>query len=152
MNNDYLFQTDQFAVSEKGIHLLRNGYNYRAFAFPEIEQMEITRGKEMRNWILILFIGIVLTGFALSYTLFIFWVYQRPQARIDYRLVAVPVIPYLLGIYSFFVAFRKGSILILKAGNFRDRFPLRQIEEQKKIGELTAFLQKMHAITPVRAL
>jgi hypothetical protein len=56
----YYFRTKEFGVTDKGIHLLRGGFNYETIAFAQIHKLEIRRGKELNNWFAILVIGLIL--------------------------------------------------------------------------------------------
>jgi hypothetical protein len=59
----YNFQTEEFGVSESGIHLLRSGFNYKTITLSEIDRIRIERAKEIHNWWLVFIIGSALIGF-----------------------------------------------------------------------------------------
>lgn len=68
----YNFETREFAVSDAGIHLLRDRYNYQTIPFSEIKRAVIEKGKETPNWI-----GATLLGTAMLY------------AAIDFSLITI---------------------------------------------------------------
>lgn len=63
----YKFETNEFGLSEKAIHLLRNRYNYQTFEYKDIDEIEIGKGRLINNWIVIFVLGLVLTTGALYY-------------------------------------------------------------------------------------
>ncbi|UZR97838.1 hypothetical protein [Chondrinema litorale] len=65
---EYIFESDFFAISDQGIHLLRNRYNYKTLDFKEIEQVILEEGKLVNNWILLYTIGLIAVGFAVFYS------------------------------------------------------------------------------------
>jgi len=60
---NYNFQTKEFGISDKGIHLLRSGFNHRTIKFSEVNKILIERGKELHNWWVIFIIGAALIVF-----------------------------------------------------------------------------------------
>jgi hypothetical protein len=65
---NYYFKTTEFGLSDKGIHLLRSGFNYKTIDFIDIDELKIERGKVLHNWFVILLIGtlIFVGGFYLT--------------------------------------------------------------------------------------
>lgn len=59
----YRFQTDEFGVSDSGLHFLRSGFNYRTIAFQDIKRIQFVKVKELHNWWAIFIIGASLIGF-----------------------------------------------------------------------------------------
>ena len=60
--SSYNFETNEFAISDTGIHLLRDRYNYRTIRFSQIKQIVIEKGQETPNWI-----GAFIFGTAIIY-------------------------------------------------------------------------------------
>lgn len=56
--NKYYFETDQLGISETGIHLLRNRFNYETIEYSSIQEIRIEKGKQIKNWLLVLLLGI----------------------------------------------------------------------------------------------
>jgi hypothetical protein len=141
METNYLFQTDDFALSEGSLRLLRNGFNYKTIPLTDIQSMEIRKGKELKNWLWVFTIAIGLIGFAVYDTIRIFIMYFDPNInRIYIERVVIPVLPYVLGIYSLFISLRTRTILIVKSEGYNNRFSLRNIEEQKQLDSFMDFL------------
>lgn len=55
----YNFETEQFGISDVGIHLLRSRYNYETYEFKDIDQITVVRGKQVYNWIVLFTLGIL---------------------------------------------------------------------------------------------
>ena len=67
--DNYYFESREFGVSDKGIHLLRSGFNYETIEFSQVDSLTIGRGKELNNWLAILVIGLALLTAAAYYVL-----------------------------------------------------------------------------------
>ncbi|MBC6369161.1 hypothetical protein [Algoriphagus sp. AK58] len=48
-----------FKLTPEGIHLLRNRYTYRLILYSEIEKAFLRKGRSVKNWVIVLFIGVV---------------------------------------------------------------------------------------------
>jgi hypothetical protein len=59
MMNMYDFEGTDFALSSKGIHLLRGRYNYKTIEYENVQKVIIKRGTEIHNvivayvWVLV---------------------------------------------------------------------------------------------------
>src|SRR5690349_15080427 len=117
MNNEtvYIYEAEKFAVSENGLHLLRNRFNYETISWNTIETVEVRDGKDLRNWLWVLFVGVALAGYATYDIFYIFFIFNDPTVRRIYveRLV-IPVIPLSLGLYSIFIALRNTRVIVIK--------------------------------------
>lgn len=141
----YLFTTDDFAISETGIHLLRSRFNYRTVPFHEIKSMRITKGKETHNWWLVLIIGSIMIWFGVYLSVgaikVLFWGNPTPrQAGIIY-LLFIPVI----GAYFVYRALETGPLLRIECLNGEKRnLRLRQLMKENKLDALRNYLQSVH--------
>lgn len=48
-----------FKLTPEGIHLLRNRYTYQLILYSEIEKAFLRKGRSVKNWVIVLFIGVV---------------------------------------------------------------------------------------------
>jgi hypothetical protein len=71
---EYYFKTRDLGVSITGLHLIRNGFNYKTYRYSDISSFEIGRGKEIKNWIVLLIVGTVLMAIAVAWV----WFWRRP--------------------------------------------------------------------------
>ena len=112
MTGKYPYECEQFGVSGSAIHLLRNGYNHKTIAFDNIDSMVIMKGKELRNWILVLIIALSLIVFV---AMDIFWLFgfltNAQPGPIYIERLLIPVLPLALGIYMLIVAFRTTMVM-----------------------------------------
>lgn len=127
----YTYETDQFGISEKSIHLLRNRFNYHTIDFGNVQSLMIRKGMEHKNWVLILTIGIGLLTFVLIDTLEI---YNRwYTARVIYiERLLIPLFPLLLGLYSVAISIRKSMIMVVQDEKKRYYLSLRQLTREKQ--------------------
>jgi hypothetical protein len=137
----YLFETPEFGISQKGIHLLRSGFNYETIDWSELNSVKIYKGKELYNWWIILLLGIALLvlGIYLSIrTLDILMVKENPQNYVKMLLfLLIPVI----GIYFIFNAIKTGTLMKINYANFKKKmFPLRKIEREARLEEFKSLL------------
>ncbi len=49
MDELYKYEAEQFGISEKSLHLLRNRFNYKTIDFNQIDSITIKKGKTMKN-------------------------------------------------------------------------------------------------------
>lgn len=139
----YQFQTEDFALSPQGVHLLRNQYNFRTIAYENIREARIERSTEIRNAPVIFSIGIAMIAFAFYQTR---WVMERftdsRPGPISDLSILLPVIPFLLGAWCLYAAIRKGPILRLEEGNRIHKLRLRSAVKRKLTTELEDCLRK----------
>jgi hypothetical protein len=100
--SSYKFVTDQFGISETGIHLLRSGFNYETIAFVTIDSLSINKGRQISNWPVALLFGIVLEAVGL-YVLYhaLYEYFIGTSIRVFYiEQFVFPVIPLIIGTYT----------------------------------------------------
>ncbi len=141
---NYYFETREFGISDNGIHLLRSRFNYETVHFDQVDSLTIEKGKELNNWIVILIIGLGLVGFSLYYSLRLFNIIDNNEVNVIYiEEILVPLIPFMLGGYCLYSSTRNGTILRLKTiKNKTDKFPLRELEKDNRIGQFQDFLKE----------
>jgi hypothetical protein len=127
----YHFWTNEFGVSDKGIHLLRSGFNYETIAFPQIH-----------NWFVIFVIGLILLVpgiyFAIEVVKFLAGGDYRPHSA---RMALFLFIP-LVGLYFIYTSLQTGLILKIYYGrNRKDKFPLRKIIVEKRMNDFEQLMK-----------
>jgi hypothetical protein len=133
----YQFQTEDFALSPDGVHLLRNQFNFKTIAYKEIRQARIERSVEIRNAPVIFCIGILLVAFAFYQTRWVIWLFNDPRTfHIDITSILLPIIPLLLGSYCLYVSVRKGPVLRLQEGTRVHKLRLRPAVKENLTAEL----------------
>lgn len=145
MNNEtvYTYEAEKFAVSENGLHLLRNRFNYETISWNTIETVEVRDGKDLRNWLWVLFVGVALAGYAIYDIFYILFIFNDPSTHVIYveRLV-LPVIPLLLGLYSIFIALRNTRVMVIKGATKTYSLSLRYLIKSSQYSEFISFMQK----------
>ncbi len=139
--DSYKFTTDEFAVSETGIHLLRNRYNFETILFKDITFLVIKKGMLLSNWIFVLLIGAGLIFFSMYYAIAMVNVFNdRNVHQIHIEEIAVPALPLLLGGYCIYLAVQSGIIMTIQMNGKKRTFALTKIVKGNK---LLAFVEDL---------
>lgn len=145
MNNGsvYAYEAEKFAVSEEGLHLLRNRFNYETISWNTIASLEIRNGKDLKNWLWVLFVGVVLAGYAIYDIYHIFFIFNDPNVhRIYVERLVIPVIPLSLGVYSIFIALRNSRVMVINGASKTYFLSLRYLIKRSQYSEFITFMQK----------
>jgi len=145
MQPTYLFQAEKFAISEGNLHLLRNGFNYETIPFDSVTSIEVRDGKDLKNWLWVLFVGGALTGYALWDVFHILFILNDPNThRIYVERLVIPVIPMALGVYSIYIAIRNTRVMIVKSASKTWYLSLRELVKSQQFLEFTAYMKTNH--------
>ena len=144
--NLYDFEATDFALSNKGVHLLRSRYNYRTIEYESIEKATIKRGSEINNVIVVFVLGIGLVAFALFQSLSVIALFKNPDVHVIYiESIVLPVLPGLLGFYLIYIATKKGPILIIETSKKKQKLRLRDFMKNNSMEDLRNYLsQKLY--------
>jgi hypothetical protein len=135
----YKFETNQFGISEAGIHLLRSRFNYETIAYKDIDEIRIERGRQVNNWVILLVLGwsFLIAGSVFGYKLLYEFFLGNSVSVFYFEQFLVPVIPIMLGVYMVGSSLKVGwNIKVIT----KDRSKSLSIEEIKKKTELNEFL------------
>ena len=138
----YKFETDQFGISDTGIHLLRSGYNYDTIEFSKIDELFIAKGRQISNWTLALAFGLLLVSvglYVLYHVLYEYFIGDRIHI-FHVEQFAFPIIPLIIGTYTIYVALKIGLVLKAIIGNKTVNFPIDKLSKQSQIEEFIVFL------------
>ncbi|UII24750.1 hypothetical protein LVD15_15680 [Fulvivirga maritima] len=142
--SDFLFETNEFGLSQEGFHLLRDRFNYKTYPYSEIDEIRIETGKELKNWTIILAIGISLVVFSIYYSVKLYLAIQNNiYVTIYIEQILIPIIPFLFGGYCIYASTKSGTILRLKTlKKNKHKYPLELIEKENKLKTLEALLKE----------
>ncbi len=140
----YHFQTPEFGISDTGIHLLRGGYNHETIQFADVATAEIKRGKEFKNWLILLVFSNGVIGFAIVFAWRLYHFFQLEYvSRIYAREFLVPVIPLLVGGYCLYLSLRNGVVLRIVTNDGKNKiFMLRDLVKANQMPAVIALLRK----------
>ncbi|HWK08349.1 MAG TPA: hypothetical protein VNS58_32205 [Puia sp.] len=139
----YLYQLEDFALSDSGVHLLRNQFNFRTIGYAEIEMATIERSTEIRNAPLTLLFGILLICFSFYQCRWIVELFTNPQEHTIYiESIVLPIIPAFLGVYCTYIALKKGPVLKLEEGKKKHKLRLRSLAKNNLSFEFERYLNK----------
>jgi len=137
----YQFQSEDFALSDTGIHLLRNKFNFKTISYDEVTKASILRGSEIKRPLIILLLGIAMIVFAIKQSLYVYWLFTNPRAYTIYiESIVIPVIPAALGIYCLFSALKKAPVFKLEDGKMSHKLRLRSFLKNNQYPELRSYL------------
>src|SRR5688572_30040599 len=124
----YHFQTNEFGISDTGIHLLRSGFNYKTINFSEVNRIKIEKGREIHNWLLVFIIGTVLIVFGMYLSIGTIKVLIEGNIKPrDAGMILFLFIP-LVGGFFVYNSVQTGIVLKLDyADGVKDMFPLKEI-------------------------
>jgi hypothetical protein len=138
----YLFHNKELGLSEEGIHLLRNGFNYETIAYSDINHVEILKGNALKNRMILLIAGLGLIGFGIYLILGIVDVFgPESQVRTVYiEGLLLPILPFLIGSYCLYAALKKETILII-SGKKKAKCSLATFEKSDQLNEIQKLLK-----------
>lgn len=140
---EYLYKLTDFALSENGIHLLRNGFNYKTVYYHDLEKATIKRGAEIKNTLLSLIIGVALVSFSILKGISLYSDFNDPGLhRIYIESILLPLFPGLIGSYLVYAALKRGPILQLEQGGTKYKLRLREVQRSSEIESMKLFLNK----------
>lgn len=138
----YDFKTNDFALSNQGIHLLRSGFNYKTIEYEQIEKATIRWTTEIKNVFLSMLFSILLLAFAISQSFYLIKAFNDPNVhRIYIESIVLPVLPGLVGAYLLYVANKKGLVLIVEAWQRQQKLRMNDFLKNGKAGEVSAYLK-----------
>tara|TARA_R110000796_G_scaffold77585_1_gene173296 strand:- start:18992 stop:19423 length:432 start_codon:yes stop_codon:yes gene_type:complete len=135
---NYLFQNRDFGITELGIYLLRNGYNYKTLPFSDISSVEITRGNVLKNRMLLIIIGSGMLLFA-CYHFFRIYIFFNTAVGESFNVeeILIPFSLLTLGTYILYASFKQELILKVCAGQ-QFKFSIKDLDTV----ELTSYLKQ----------
>ncbi|MBO9702921.1 MAG: hypothetical protein J7604_22090 [Sporocytophaga sp.] len=137
----YKFYTREFGISDIGIHLLRNNFNYNTINFKDITSLEIGRGKLIRNWIFVFIFGISLIAFSIYYAFVLIDVLNDPSTRKIYiEELMVPVLPALLGGFCIYSSRRNGIVIKIEHNGKKSSYSLEDIIKNNQYEDFVDYL------------
>lgn len=139
---NYYYKTQEFGVTDNGIHLLRSGFHYETISFSQIQKLEIKKGKELNNWVVILVIGLfmLLPGLYISSKIIDVILYGDTNVR-GARMILLIFIP-MIGAYFIYRSLRTGPILVIKYGlNEYRKFPIQSIADEQQLDNFALLLK-----------
>ena len=138
----YHFETEEFGLSDDGIHLLRSKFNYNTIEYRQVVSARVVGDKELNNWLAILIIGFSFLAFSVYYSIKLYLAIQTgTMHRIYIEYLLVPVIPFMLGGYCVYAATRTCQVLKVKtAKNKRKKLSLASIEKSNEMDRFVAFV------------
>lgn len=111
---NYDIVSNDFALSDEGIHLLRNRFNYRTINFYEVQKATFTKAVDTRNPVFTIIAGVLLIAFAVYQAIGVFEDFNDPTVHHIYiQSILLPVLPILTGFYCIYISIKKVPLLII---------------------------------------
>jgi uncharacterized membrane protein YqjE len=138
----YKFTTNEFGISETGIHLLRSNFNYKTIDLKDITLIEIKKGKLINNWMLIFLLGISLITFSLYCVFKLVIAFNDDSVRhIFIEQIILPVLPLLLGGFCVNASVRKGMIITIRTNGKDTSYPLEDLIKKNEYEDFINYLK-----------
>ena len=130
----YKWETDQFVLSDTGIHLLRSRFNYETIPLSSVEKLSIARGKQVNNWLILFVFGLVLTGFGLFTAIKVIYEYFFADNYQHFYIeqFVIPILPLFAGLYSVYHSLISGPVLFVSTSTKRIRLPIKDLEKSHR--------------------
>jgi hypothetical protein len=139
---EYKFETDQFGISDSGIHLLRSRYNYETKTFGEIDRIILDRGRQINNWLIVLVIGAIFLTASLYAEVKVLYEYFIGDTYkiFYYEQFLLPLIPFAIGVISVYYSLKIGFVLKIEIRGKLKSCPIEQLKRKGEIGKLIKYL------------
>jgi len=140
----YKFETDQFGLSDKGIHLLRSRFNYKTIDLSSVDNITVAKGRQVNNWLVLLIFGLALSFFGLftaAKVIYEFF-FANNYDHFYIEQFVIPVLPLSVGVFSVLFSLKIGPVLLVTFKNKTKRFPIGQLQKKSQVDELISFLRK----------
>lgn len=142
MSENFKLKEEQFAISDDGIHLLRNNFNYETIQFNQIDSITIKRGKEIKNWLVVLIIGIAVLTYAIFDSIQLYQaIFNDKVDRIYIERILMPLFPFLVGCLFIYISLRTTKVIIINTLKKSHYFSLSTLDKSNLISELIVVLK-----------
>ena len=139
----YKYTSNDFALSDEGVHLLRNGFNYKTINFDEVKQVSIKKAVAVKNPILSLIFGIFFVFLSIIQFFRVYLLFQDPTASNIYiESIVVAVLPLFVGLYMVYVSFKKELLLLVATESRTTKLSVKAFQTQGKLEEVEAFISE----------
>lgn len=142
-NSNYKFQDDFLGVSDEKIHLLRNRFEYDSIPFHEIKEIRLINDRVIKNWIIILIIGVALLlggGYGLK-SIYDFF-NSLEGGRIYLENVFIVIVMNLAGLFCIYTALKKEKVIQIKTLTKKENFSISKFEKEGTLDALIDHLSK----------
>jgi hypothetical protein len=141
-----MIQSPSLTVNEHGIDIIKDFQMTVHLDYSEITRVEIKRGFLLEHWLSTLVLGLLITAVATiaiidSIIKFDSGFITSTGVRLYLLLQFVPWIICILGLLLSFTAVRISPILFIYIEYGKYRVAIKEIEKEKKIGDLIDFLK-----------
>ena len=139
----YTFETPGFGLSNNGLHLLRSGYNYKTIDYSDIQEATLKRDVAIKNWLLVLVIGVTLILAAVFQAIHVYNLFTNPEVHTVYiESIVLPALPLILGNYCIYVALKKTTVLHVIHPGGKTKLSLNQVTRDQQVHAFVSFLQE----------
>lgn len=140
---EFVYRDKYFGISSEGLHLMRNGYNYKTIAKEDIKSIRIGVGRSIRNWIILLILGLLMISGSIGYLFYGFTIAEE----IYREAIAGCGILVFLGIYCLYLSIRTEEVIEFSINGKKEAFATKEIKESNKYETLRNFLELNYQLT-----
>lgn len=141
---EYKIEAERFGLSDTAIHLLRNRYNYETIDFSSIETITITEGRQVKNWLLVLVVGILLLSFGAfsAYRVLYEFFFANNFYTFYVEHFMLPFFPVVLGAYSIYSSLKIVPVLKVVVNNKTRKLPMDGLLDSATVDEVKLFFEQ----------
>jgi hypothetical protein len=143
LTSAYIIETEYFGVSDEGIHLLRERYNYETIPWQAIRTIKIHRDRELHNWFAIACMSSAMFAVALYFGSEILDTILETQGWPLFKLYVLILLVAAVSAFFVFKSVRKTWVLRIQCKTKQKlKFPLDEVFQRKQLSLLEAMLEK----------
>jgi hypothetical protein len=137
-----MFESTDFALSDEGIHLLRNRFNYKTISFQDLDKATIKKDVVTNRLVLTLTVGFLLILFAVFQSITVYESFIDPLVKEIYiESIVLPVLPLLIGVYCIYISVKKVPTLLVEKDGKKYKLRLNEIIKNQQLANLQAYLR-----------
>jgi hypothetical protein len=145
----YVYEFENFGLSDGHFHLLRNRYCYKKYEFKEIDSIKLKKGRSVNNWLIMLIIGIIFIVVPVIFYAIVFILISdlgftptAKRAKVDGMILLSPLFISFMGVLLIKQSLNSCLILEVRSNSFRNNCWLPKHMNRNDIDVLVKFLKQ----------
>jgi len=143
MTTDYKYSDNYLGISEHKVHLLRNKFEYQSIPFNQINEVKFKKGKAIKNWMIILTLGILLlsVGLFISKNIFLYYFSDEP-GTIHIETIVASIFTVVFGVFLIIQSLKTEHILEIHYENKTKKFGVKSFDRESQLDNLISYLSE----------
>lgn len=145
MQNDTFF-TNHFRLNYHGFEIIKNGRKFKHIDFAELDSVEIKKGRNIKNWLAVFILGVLITIFSLRKIIKVTPLLKIIETGYPRATIGLYISLYILSFFGMAIACASIKKQIIIEVILRNKqvyiWPLSKILRNKKLDTLIDFLDQ----------